>query len=120
MWKEFLLMGETLEYLESLYKAGDFEALEDCGECLSDWGVTKFKRRVIPREDIMSKNTENKVYKPFMLKSVKWTQVTIKNPICPVCGNKSKSIGFEYNTEKKLKIQLFECPSCGAKGRVKA
>lgn len=32
-------MGETLEYLESLYEAGDFEELVNNGECLADWGI---------------------------------------------------------------------------------
>ena len=33
-------MGETLEYLESLYDSSDFEELENCGECLADWGIS--------------------------------------------------------------------------------
>ena len=33
-------MGETLEYLESLYNSGDFEELVNCGECLADWGIS--------------------------------------------------------------------------------
>ena len=33
-------MGETLEYLESLYNSGDFDELENCGECLADWGIS--------------------------------------------------------------------------------
>ena len=32
-------MGETLEYLESLYEAGDFDGLVNNGECLADWGI---------------------------------------------------------------------------------
>ncbi len=32
-------MGETLEYLESLYEAGDFDELVNNGECLADWGI---------------------------------------------------------------------------------
>lgn len=35
--------GETLEYLESLFDAGDFEELENNGECLSDWIVVDTK-----------------------------------------------------------------------------
>ena len=33
-------MGESLEYLESLYEAGDFEGLVNNGECLADWGIS--------------------------------------------------------------------------------
>mgnify|MGYP001435503091 CR=1 FL=1 len=105
-------MGETLEYLEALADNEDWEELENCGESPYDWG----KMENESAEDI---NKENKIIKTFMLKSVQWKQITIKNPICPNCRSKSIHSGFRYDGERKLKLELFTCPKCKRKGEVK-
>lgn len=93
MWKEFLLMGETLEYLESLYDAGLYDELEDCGECLADWtgGVTE--------------------------------TIILDRPACPYCGAKpyksGKTKGQHDIDGNPIVQQKYYCPKCKSSFRRK-
>lgn len=94
-------MGETLEYLESLFYSGDYQELENCGECLADWDCTC-----------------------TIVKQVKADLRPEINPTCPYCGGNSHKNGkgkdrirFNANSTKITRLQAYayrctKCKSC--------
>lgn len=96
--------GETLEYLESLFDAGDFEELENNGECLSDWIVvdTKIGDKMNIDEKIeeaakLRKEMENEtvVLKTELMK-IGWQVENIEKPFLEKINKSDKGITFFY------------------------